>query len=110
MPGFELVSLLIIGGVVWLWFDSLRARDSAVTAARTACTAEGLLLLDDTVAIAGLKPARDGDGRLRLRRVYEFEYSDTGNNRRKGSIVLQGHRVLIVNIGLRLVPGERVLH
>jgi len=110
MPGFELISLLIIGAVVWLWFDSLRARDSAVTAARTACSTEGLLLLDDTVAIAGLKPARDGDGRLRLRRVYEFEYSDTGNNRRKGSIVLQGDRVLIVNIGLRLVPDERVLH
>jgi len=110
MPGFELISLLIIGGVVWLWFDSLRARDSAIAAARTACATEGLLLLDDTVAIAGLKPARDGDGQLRLRRVYEFEYSDTGNNRRNGSIVLQGHRVLIVNIGLRLVPDERVLH
>ena len=110
MPGFELISLLVIGGVVWLWFDSLRARDSAIAAARAACNSEGLLLLDDTVAIASLKPARDGDGHLKLSRVYEFEYSDTGNNRRKGSIVLQGHRVLIVNIGLRLVPDERVLH
>ena len=110
MPGFELISLLVIGGVVWLWFDSLRARDSAIAAARAACTTEGLLLLDDTVAIASLKPARDGDGQLRLNRVYEFEYSDTGNNRRKGSIVLQGHRVIIVNIGLRLVPDDRVLH
>jgi len=110
MPGFELISLLVIGGVVWLWFDSLRARDSAIAAARAACNTEGLLLLDDTVAIASLKPARDGDGQLGLMRVYEFEYSDTGNNRRKGSIVLQGHRVLIVNIGLRLVPDERVLH
>jgi len=110
MPGFELVSLLVIGGVAWLWYDSLKARDSAIAAARTACTSEGLLLLDDTVAIAGLKPTRDGDGRLGLRRVYDFEYSDTGNNRRNGSIVLQGHRVMIVNIGLRLVPDERVLH
>lgn len=110
MPGFELISLLIIGGVVWLWHDSLRARDSAITAARNACATEGLLLLDDTVAIASLKPARDADGQLKLRRVYEFEYSDTGNNRRKGGVVMQGHRVLIVNIGLRLVPDERVLH
>jgi hypothetical protein len=110
MPGFELISLLVIGAVAWLWFDSLRARDAAIAAARAACNGEGLLLLDDTVAIASLKPARDGDGQLRLSRVYEFEYSDTGNNRREGSIVLQGHRVLIVNIGLRLVPDERVLH
>lgn len=110
MPGFELFALLIIGGVVWLWFDSLKARDTAVKAARNACTTEGLLLLDDTVAIASLKPARDAEGQLKLRRVYEFEYSDTGNNRRKGSIILQGARVLIINVGLRLVPDERVLH
>lgn len=110
MPGFELISLLLIAGVVWLWLDSLKARDSAIAAARNACQSEGLLLLDDTVAIASLKPVRDADGQLRLRRVYDFEYSDTGNNRRKGSMVLQGHRVLIVNIGLRLVPDERVLH
>jgi len=110
MPGFELSSLLLIGGVIWLWFDSLRARDSAIKAARHACATEGLMLLDDTVAIASLKPARDGNGELKLRRVYEFEYSDTGNNRRKGSIILHGHHVLIVNIGLRSVPDERVLH
>lgn len=110
MPGFELISLLLIAGIVWLWLDSLKARDSAIAAARNACQSEGLLLLDDTVAIASLKPVRDADGQLRLRRVYDFEYSDTGNNRRRGSMVLQGHRVLIVNIGLRLVPDERVLH
>lgn len=110
MPGFELISLLLMAGIVWLWLDSLKARDSAIAAARNACQSEGLLLLDDTVAIASLKPVRDADGQLRLRRVYDFEYSDTGNNRRKGSMVLQGHRVLIVNIGLRLVPDERVLH
>jgi len=110
MPGFELVSLLVIGAVAWLWFDSLRARDAAIASARTACTSEGLLLLDDTVAITSLRLARDGVGQLGLRRVYEFEYSDTGNNRRKGSMVLQGNRVIIVNIGLRLVPDERVLH
>lgn len=110
MPGFEIFSLLLIGAVVWLWLDSLKARDSAISAARNACGSEGMMLLDDTVAIASLKPDRDGDGQLRLKRVYEFEYSDNGNNRRKGSLVLQGHRVLIVNIGLRLVPDERVLH
>lgn len=110
MPGFELVSLVILSGLAWLWFDSLKARDAAITATRRACETEGLLLLDDTVAIASLKPDRDAEGRLKLRRVYEFEYSDTGNNRRKGSVVIQGYRILIINIGLRLVPEERTLH
>ena len=110
MPGFEFIGLLILGAVVWLWYDSLKARDAAIAATRSACASEGLLLLDDTVAISSLKPSRDGDGQLKLRRVYEFEYSDTGNNRRQGSVVMQGHAVLIINIGLRLLPDERVLH
>lgn len=110
MPGFEFIGLLVLAGLAWLWFDSLKARDAAIASARTACEMEGLLLLDDTVAIASLKPARDGEGRLQLRRVYEFEYSDTGNNRLRGSAVLLGCRVLIINIGLRLVPDERSLH
>lgn len=110
MPGFEFVSLVILCALAWLWFDSLKARDAAIAATRTACATEGLLLLDDTVAIASLKPERDAEGRIQLRRVYEFEYSDTGNNRRKGSVVLRGYRILIINIGLRLVPDERTLH
>lgn len=110
MPGFEIVSLVILSGLAWLWFDSLKARDAAIAATRRACETESLLLLDDTVAIASLKPDRDAEGHLKLRRVYEFEYSDTGNNRRKGSVVIQGYRILIINIGLRLVPEERTLH
>jgi hypothetical protein len=99
-----------MAGFAWFWFDSGSAREAAVAAARDACLAEGLQLLDDTVAIASLKPDRDEEGRLVLRRTYRFEYSDTGDNRRQGSVVLRGRRVLLLNIGLRAVPDERTLH
>ncbi|HYK15964.1 MAG TPA: DUF3301 domain-containing protein, partial [Burkholderiales bacterium] len=78
------------------------------SAARAACTAEGLLLLDDTVAIANLKLKRDDDGHVKLQRAYDFEYSDTGNNRLKGSVVLLGHLVMLLNIGLP--ENVRTLH
>lgn len=110
MPLLELVSLFFLGGIAWLWYDSLKARDAGMDAARAACTADGLQLLDDTVSIAGLKPARNDDGQLVLRRVYEFEYSDTGDNRRRGSVVLLGQRVMLVNVGLRAVPEARTVH
>jgi len=110
MPVLESVGILLLGGLVWLWLDSLKAREVAVLAARAACAAEGLMLLDDTVAISGLKFARDEDGHLKLQRVYAFEYSDTGDNRLKGSVVLLGHRVLILNVGLRVAPAVRTLH
>ena len=94
----------------WLWLDSLKAREAAVFAAREACRTEGLLLLDDTVAIASVRLTRDDDGRVRIQRAYRFEYSDTGNNRLPGSVVLIGRRVVLFNVGLRDRPETPKLH
>lgn len=110
MFGPEIIGIIILGALAWLWFDSLRAREAAVRAARAACAAEGLMLLDDTVAISNLKPARDDDGRLILQRAYDFEFSDTGDNRLKGSVVLRGHRVMLLNVGSGVAPAVRTLH
>jgi hypothetical protein len=101
MPGMEILGILVVGALAWLWYDSLRAREAAVRAAREICASEGLMFLDDTVVIAGLKPSRDEGGRLKLQRAYNFEYSDTGNNRLKGSIVMQGQRLVLLNVGVR---------
>ena len=108
--GWELLGLILLAGGAWLWLDSLKARDGGIAAARGACNSEGLQLLDDTVSLASLRLARSEDGRLMLRRVYDFEYSDTGDNRRRGSVMLLGHRVALLNVGLRAVPAERTLH
>ena len=110
MELIELTALLLMAASVWLWLDSLGAREVGIRAAQAACAEEGLQFLDETVAIRSLKPARDDEGRLRLRRVYAFEYSDTGDNRRNGSVVLLGHRVLVLNVGLRPVPSDLMLH
>ncbi len=53
---------------------------------------------------------RDHDGHVKLQRAYDFEYSDTGNNRLKGSIVMLGHRVLMLNVEPDLPPAVRTLH
>ncbi|HEX9184153.1 MAG TPA: DUF3301 domain-containing protein [Burkholderiales bacterium] len=87
---WELLALALALGGVALWVDSLRAREHAVVAGRAACARYGLQLLDDTVAFTRLRLARDEDGRLRLKRTYVFEFSDTGNNRRHGAIVMLG--------------------
>jgi hypothetical protein len=82
--------LLAILGAAALWADSLRARERAVRAGRAACERYGLQFLDDTVSFARMRPGRDEEGRLRISRTYVFEFSDTGNNRRHGSIVMLG--------------------
>ena len=90
---WELVTLALALAGASLWIDSLRARESAVAAGRDACERYGLQLLDDTVSITRLRLARDEGGRLRLQRTYAFEFSDTGDNRRHGAIVMLGAQV-----------------
>lgn len=95
---YELLPLVLTALVVWFWLDSLKAREIGILAARKACQDDGLQFLDDTVVGRSLRLARDDDGLLKLRRVYTFEYSDTGDNRRSGSVTLLGHEVELLHV------------
>jgi hypothetical protein len=97
---FEILGLFVLAWGGWFLWDSLRVREIANASIRAACKAEGMLFLDDTVALESIRPVRDDHGRIRLRRTYGFEYSDTGTNRRKGSVAMVGDAVSVVNIGL----------
>ena len=90
---WELAALVVLAALGALWMDSLKVRERAVAAGQAACAREGLQFLDETVAFARLRLARNDDGRLRLQRTYAFEFSDTGNNRRGGAIVMLGAQV-----------------
>jgi hypothetical protein len=90
---WEAAALLLIIAALAFWVDSLRARERALAAGRAACERYGVQLLDETVAASTLRLARDSEGRLRIRRVFAFEFSDTGNNRRHGSVVILGAEV-----------------
>ena len=85
---WEAFAILLIAAGTLLWADSLKARERAVQAGRSACERYQLQFLDDTVSFARLRLARDEDGQLRISRTYTFEFSDTGNNRRHGAIVM----------------------
>ena len=87
---WEGLAILAIAAGALLWLDSLRARERAVRAGKSACERYNLQLLDDTVSFARLRLARDDEGQLKIARTYTFEFSDTGNNRRHGAIVMLG--------------------
>ncbi len=98
MNAFEVISLLLMGALVWLWFDSLQAREAGVRGAQAACRREGVQLLDDTVAFRSLRLARNDYGHMALQRVYEFEYSGSGNDRYRGSVMLLGREITMLDI------------
>jgi len=110
MDGLDLLVLLLFAATGWLWYDSLKARETAVSAAKAACESESLLLLDDTVAISRISLRRGRDGVVRIARVYAFEYSGTGNDRSAGSIAMHGHRVRVIELQRRAVDAPPVLH
>src|SRR5512138_1042325 len=90
---WEAVAIVSIVGAMLLWADSLKARERAVQAGRSACQRYRLQFLDETVAFARMRLARDQEGQLKISRTYTFEFSDTGNNRRHGAIVMLGGEV-----------------
>jgi hypothetical protein len=92
MP-WELAAIALLLAAGYLWVDSLRAREHAVAAGREACARYGVQLLDETVSFTRLRLARDEAGHLRLRRTYVFEFSETGDNRRHGAIVMLGAKL-----------------
>lgn len=91
MMSFLLLLLLVAIG--WVWFDSLRALEVARNAGKRACDFAQVQLLDDTVAGIGLALVRNESGRRVLRRTYRFEFSDTGNTRLEGRLILLGTKV-----------------
>jgi hypothetical protein len=87
---WEAAAILLIAAGIFFWLDSLRARERALQAGRAACQRHELQFLDDTVSFTRVRLARDDQGQLKIARTYVFEFSDTGNNRRHGAIVMLG--------------------
>ena len=109
MSFVELLVLLALGGAVWFWLDSLRAREIGVEAARRACAREGVQFLDETVLGQGLRLSRDDNGRVALRRGYAFEYSVGGDDRTAGSVVLEGREVVLVDVSAHRLARRAVV-
>jgi hypothetical protein len=93
MDLISIVLLLLLAALGWYWSDSLRALEIARKAGKRACEEANVQFLDDTVASIALALARDVSGRRVLRRSYRFEFSETGNSRLEGCLVVLGNRI-----------------
>jgi hypothetical protein len=89
----SLLLLLSLAALGWFWFDSMSALEVARNAGRQICGNANVQFLDDTVAGTGLALVRDESGSRALRRTYRFEFSETGNSRLEGKVILLGSRI-----------------
>lgn len=94
----QLIPILLLALIAWWWWDSMQAREIAVNAARRACRAFSTQLLDDSVVLRRIRLQRDSRGRVGLLRMYTFEFTRLGDERRNGYASLLGRRVLDVHL------------
>lgn len=91
----------------WFWFDSMHALEIARKSGRRICDDAHVQFLDDTVAGIAIALVRDKMGRRTLRRTYRFEFSETGNTRLEGQLILLGDRIESVTMEpYQMLPEE----
>lgn len=82
----EILFILILIGVLWLWQDSVSTREKATAAARAACRQINAQFLDETVMMVKLRLCRRNSGTMALCRLYNFDFTLDGEQRRSGVI------------------------
>ena len=104
---WEIFLLGLFGAVGWYWYAGMQVREQAIAVGRRACADASLQFLDESVALARTRFARNSNGQLQFLRDYRFEFSDTGNNRRPGVVRMLGDRVEWVSLDGEWQPGQR---
>ena len=89
----DLLLIAFILAVGLFWSNSLAAREIALNAVKSYCLKMDLQLLDEYVALTGLWPKRNAQGKIQAWRSYTFEFSSTGLERYNGKIILLGNMV-----------------
>jgi hypothetical protein len=90
-----LLILLIVGGAGFFFFTAARAAaERATEVGHDACQSAGVQWLDQSVHAIGMRLRRKDDGWLGLERSFRFEYSEDGENRHIGRIVLLGDKLV----------------
>ncbi|HBR97703.1 MAG TPA: DUF3301 domain-containing protein [Gammaproteobacteria bacterium] len=92
--------MIALGSVAYFWWSSAGVHERVMHTAKLACQKADMQLLDATVALRKLRLQRDEQGRLRLARLYEFEFSHNGLDRHEGYIVTLAERIYQVHLYL----------
>ncbi|WP_455233790.1 DUF3301 domain-containing protein [Thiogranum longum] len=98
MESTGLYLLMLLGLGIWLWQNTLRAREHALRAAREACQSRQLQLLDGTVTLQRITLRRPTNRLVTLQRTFQFAYSEDGLSRQTGFVITCGNHVTHVGL------------
>ena len=87
--GNMFVLMLLATGAAWVWHNH-GLRERALERVKQHCAKLDIELLDGAVALKRIGFVKDASGRRRLARVYNFEFTVTGEARHPGTITQFG--------------------
>ncbi len=102
----------VAAAFVSFWWQGDRIKTIALSHVYRHCKEQNLQLLDQTMVLKGVWPARDDEGSLRLRRRYGFEFTSTGELRSEGTVELFGAKLQKLHLDPYMLPDDhdRFLH
>lgn len=87
------------------WWRTHQIRLLALQNVARQCKQRGLQLLDQTVALKDIRPARSGSS-IGIQRRYEFEFTSNGDQRYLGTIYMLGNTVDRCEFAPHLMPEQ----
>ncbi|CAI8972924.1 MULTISPECIES: DUF3301 domain-containing protein [Pseudomonas] len=99
------VLMLFATAGAWLWHNH-GLRERALERVKQHCGKLGIELLDGNVALKRIAFIRDASGRRRLARVYNFEFTVTGETRHNGTITQFGAHSAQIELAPYPVPFD----
>ena len=99
------VLMLFATAGAWLWHNH-GLRERALERVKQHCGKLGIELLDGNVALKRIAFIRDASGRRRLARVYNFEFTVTGESRHNGTITQFGAHSAQIELAPYPVPCD----
>lgn len=97
--------MLLIAILAWFWHGH-GIREQALRLAKRHCERLDVELLDGNVAFRRLAILRDGKGFRRLARLYDFEFTVTGEQRLQGTISMFGRHFAGIELALHPILDE----
>lgn len=102
----DLLLIFIIAIIFMSWWHQRGMKDGALVTTHALCQKKGLQLLDETVQLSSVRPARNRAGNWVLRRRYRFEFTSTGGERYQGEAVLCGLQFEALELPPYAVPAD----
>lgn len=92
------LSILLLLGLAWLWWDNRGVAERATQAAGRSCEQAGVTFLNDTVGWKKMRLKRNHQGRMQIQRTYFFEFASDMAQRYRGEVIMMGRQINKVNL------------